>query len=62
LNFEFEERAAILEFDAGFPRHIAEAKALDMMLKNPSLGPILSSDQTNTLKEYPDEKKTGNNQ
>jgi hypothetical protein len=31
--YRFEERAAILEFDAGIPRQKAEAMAMDEILK-----------------------------
>jgi hypothetical protein len=34
LQEAFDERAAILEFDAGLPRHDAEAKALDLVTEN----------------------------
>jgi len=37
-HFAWDERAAILEFDAGLPRERAEAKALDYVLEQARRG------------------------
>lgn len=36
-NIEFEERAAIMEYDGGLPRHEAELRAREILKEQPGL-------------------------